>query len=108
MAHGRPPHLRSTVREGRAWWCEAHRVLIVDPDPDRVEQDLAAGVLGCSSCDGGLGRWGVCTPAAAAGCGRLAGGSSASWPLPDLPGDARAAAERSAAAAGGSCPRDRL
>jgi hypothetical protein len=33
-------------------------VLIVDPDPDRVEQDLAAGVLGCPDCAGALGRWG--------------------------------------------------
>ena len=33
-------------------------MLIVDPDPVRVEQDLTAGVLGCPGCDGVLGRWG--------------------------------------------------
>jgi hypothetical protein len=51
---------------------------------------------------------GVCAAAAAAGCGRLAGGPAASWPLSELPGDARAVAERGAAASGGPGQGDRL
>jgi hypothetical protein len=31
---------------------------MVGADPVRVEQDLAAGVLGCPGCGGALGRWG--------------------------------------------------
>ena len=31
---------------------------MVAADPVRVEQDLAAGVLGCPGCGGALGRWG--------------------------------------------------
>ena len=32
-------------------------MLIVGSDPDRVEADLAAGVVGCPACGGVLGRW---------------------------------------------------
>jgi hypothetical protein len=32
-------------------------VLIVGSDPDRVEADLAAGVVGCPACGGVLSRW---------------------------------------------------
>lgn len=35
---------------------------MVEADPDRVEQDLAAGRLACPSCAGGLGPWGFARP----------------------------------------------
>lgn len=33
-------------------------MLIVRSDPERVESDLASGVVGCPSCGGVLGGWG--------------------------------------------------
>jgi Domain of unknown function (DUF6431) len=42
--------------------CGAPQVLMVDADPDRVEQELGAGGLGCPCCGGGLGRWGFARP----------------------------------------------
>lgn len=33
-------------------------MLIVGSDPERVESDLASGVVTCPSCDGALGGWG--------------------------------------------------
>ena len=53
-----PPRVPWPDGEGVLWLMPEASVLIVRSEPERVECDLALGVVGCPSCGGVLGGWG--------------------------------------------------